>query len=93
MDGYALIQKDRNRHGYGVACYIKNSISYNIKDIFLDDIENIFIDVLLPNTKPYIVGFSNRPPNNTDFLTNFPKDFQKLLPETNYIFIFGDLNI
>ena len=32
--GYTLIPKDRNRHGGGVACYLKNSICFNIKNIF-----------------------------------------------------------
>ena len=35
IDGYTLIRKDRNRHGGGVACYLKNSICFNIKNIFL----------------------------------------------------------
>ena len=34
IDGYTLIRKDRNRNGGGVACYVKNIICFNIKNIF-----------------------------------------------------------
>ena len=34
IDGYNLLRADRNRHGGGVACYIKNNISFEIKTYF-----------------------------------------------------------
>ena len=51
IDEYELLRCDRNRHGGGVACYIRN------------DIENIFVELLLPNTKPIVVGTIYRLPN------------------------------
>jgi len=93
IDGYTLIRKDRNRHGGGVACYVKNSICFNIKNIFSNEIENVFIDILLPKTKPFTVGVFYRPPNSVDFLKDVEEDFLKLLPETNDLFILGDFNI
>ena len=93
IDGYTLIRNDRNRHGGGVAFYIKNEICFNIKNIFSHEIENIFIDILLPKTKPFTVGVFYRPPNNIDFLKEITNDFLKLLPETNDLFILGDFNI
>ena len=31
IDEYDLLHCDRNRHGEGVACYIRNDLSYNVK--------------------------------------------------------------
>ena len=53
IEGYELLRCDRNRHGGGVACYISKSLCFNIKNIFSEEIENIFIDILLPKTKPF----------------------------------------
>ena len=30
IDNYKILHCDRNRHGGGVACYIRNDLSYNI---------------------------------------------------------------
>ena len=46
-----------------VACYIRNDINYNVKSYFPKDIENIFFELLLPNTKPIVVGTIYCPPN------------------------------
>ena len=42
IDGYELVRSDRNRHGGGVACYIQNDISFNVRGDFSNEIENIF---------------------------------------------------
>ena len=34
IDGYELIRSDRNRHGGGVACYIRNDVSFNVSGNF-----------------------------------------------------------
>ena len=38
IDGYYLLRCDRNRHRGGVACYIRNGLSYNVKSYFSKDI-------------------------------------------------------
>ena len=38
-------------HWGGVACCIRNDLSYNIPE----DTENIFYEILLPNSKPIVV--------------------------------------
>ena len=50
IDGYDLLHCDRNRHGRGVACYIRNDLSYNVKSYFFKDIEKIFFELLKSNT-------------------------------------------
>ena len=67
IEGYNIIRSDRNRHGGGVACYIRSDISFNIRSDFTDDIENIFFDILLPKLKPILVGIVYRPPDQSVF--------------------------
>ena len=94
IEGYDLLRNDRNRHGGGVACYIRKDISFNvINDVFSKDIENIMFDILLPKTKPFTVGIFYRPPNQNNFVDKISIDFNKLLPEEKEIYFLGDFNI
>ena len=93
IDNYTLIRCDRNRHGGGVACYIRDDINFTQKSVFDSEIENIFIDVLLPKTRPFTVGIFYRPPNKTNFIEKIINDFSKLNTEKNDLFILGDMNI
>ena len=93
IDNYNLIRCDRNRQGGGVACYIRNDLNFNKKTLFTNEIENIFVDILLPKTKPFTVGIFYRPPNKYKFLENITEDFSKLNTENNDLFILGDMNI
>ena len=93
INEYDLLRCDRNRHRGGVACYIRNDLSYNAKSYFPKDIENIFFELLLPNTKPIAVGTIYRLPNQTNFMEIFNENLSKL--DTNNIetYIPGDFNI
>ena len=51
IDNYDLLRCDRNRNGGGVACYIRNDLSYMQKNLFPNDIENVFFEIHLPRTK------------------------------------------
>ena len=42
---------DLNSHGGGVFCYIRKDLSYDVKSFLPPEIESIFFEVLLPNTK------------------------------------------
>ena len=78
LDEYDLLRCDRNRHGGGVACYIRYDLSYNVKSYFPRDIENLFFELLLPNTKPIVVGKIYRPPNQTNFMEIFNENLSKV---------------
>ena len=91
--GYDVLRKDRNRHGGGVVCYIRNDLSFNVLSAFPLEIENIFIDILLPKAKPFTVGLFYRPPSDSNFLDSISCDFDKLLPNQREIHILGDFNI
>ena len=67
IEGYDILRLDRNRHGGGVACYIRNDISFTQLNIFSNDIENIIFDILLPNSHSITVGIFYRPPNQNKF--------------------------
>ena len=41
INGYSIIRNDRNRNGGGVACYIRNDLCFNIKNIFSNSIEHV----------------------------------------------------
>ena len=60
IDGCNLLRFDRNRHGGGVACYVKNDLSFTKINDFPCDIETIFIVRFLPKTKPMTVGTVNK---------------------------------
>ena len=55
VDAYKIVRNDRNRNGGGVilgGSYIRNKICFNKKACIFDNVENIFIDLLFPKTKP-----------------------------------------
>ena len=63
IDNYKILQCDRNRHGGGVACYIRKDLSYNIISVFPSEIESVFFEIWLPNSKLITAGNIYRPPN------------------------------
>ena len=90
---YKILWCDRNRHGGGVACYIRNDLSYNITSVFPREIESVFFEILLPNSKPITVGTIYRPPNQSNFLEVLNENMNKIDSISNEIYILGDFNI
>ena len=90
IDNYNTLRCDRNRHGEGVVCYIRNDLSYDIKSFFLHEIENIFFKLLLPSTKPIVQYW---PPSQSEFLEIINPHFSKLETNNNEIYILGNFNI
>ena len=90
--GYSLIRVDRDRRGGGVACYIRNDISFNIVDCLSKNIEGVMFDLLLPKTKSISVGIFYRPPNQGNFLETLTNDLEKIDLNSRDIF-FGATSI
>ena len=68
IDGYTIQRKDRNRQGGGVCIYIRNDFAFNTRDdLSSPDLEALFIDILLPKTKPILCGVCYRPPKQLNF--------------------------
>ena len=82
---------DKNRQGGGVACYIRNDLSYNT--VFPCEIESIFFEILLPNSKPVIVGTIYHPPHQNNFLELLNSNMNKINSVDNEIYILGDFSI
>ena len=94
IDGYELVRSDRNRHGGAVACYIRNDISFNVRGDFSNEIENIFLDIFLPKTRPILIGILYRPPDQSGFLDKLSSAISKTSCFNNQeVYILGDLNI
>ena len=93
IDVYGLLRCDRNRYWGGVACYIRNDLSYNVKSYSLKNIENIFLESLLANSKPIVVGTIYRTPNQPNFMEIFNEILSKVDPNIVKIYFLGDFNI
>ena len=101
IDNYKILRCDRNRHEGGVACYITNNLSYNMRNdlsynilsVFPCKIENIFFKILLPSTKPMIVGTIYRPSSQNNFLELLNGNMKKINSVDDEIYILRDFNI
>ena len=51
---------------------------------------NSVVEILLPKTKPLIVGIIHRPPNQSNFLEIIIANFEKLDTDTKESYILGD---
>ena len=77
IDGYEILRKDRNRHGGGVLLYIRNTINYAVrKDLMIESLEMITIEVKKPKTKAFIVNVWYRPPSS---IAEIFDDYEKVL--------------
>ena len=93
IEGYDLIRSDRNRHGGGVACYIKNERHYNVRVNCPSDFENIFLDLLLPNSKLILIGILYRPPDQSGFLDMVSSAIADMEDfDTQEAYLLGDFN-
>ena len=90
IDQYDLLRCGRNRHGGGVPCYIRNDIIYNVKSYLPKDIENIFFELLLPNTKP---GKIYHLQNQTHFMEVFNENLSKVETDNGEIYIYCNSSI
>ena len=54
---------------------------------------NIFFELLLPNTKPIVVGTIYRPPNQTNFMEILNENLSKVDTNGAETYILGDFNI
>ena len=76
-----------------LAWYIRNDILHNIRSNSPKDIENIFFEILMQNTKPIAVGKIYHPPNQTNFIEIFDENLTKKDLNKFDTYILGDFNI
>ena len=70
--------------------YIRDDLAFSIiEDLKVEDMESIFIELLLPKTKPIVIGSCYRPPKQTSFLDLLQQTLSNVRPDFEQI-ILGD---
>ena len=94
LEGYDLVRSDRSRRGGSVACFVKNSISYNRKPNFCINKESLFIEIFLPKSKLVLIGVLYRPPDKYHFVNCLERTFNGThVFESQECYVLGDINI
>ena len=56
IDKYTLVKNDRSRYGCGVAMYIRNSISFNVRnDLQDEELEFLCAEISKPKVKSFLI--------------------------------------
>ena len=90
INNYDQLRRDRNKNGEGVTSYIRSDMRYIQMQYFSDKIENTFFEILLPKTKPIMVGIIYRSPTQNNVLKILSKNFPSIgtdSKETNVLVI------
>lgn len=92
VDGHSSFREDRNRFGGGIAVYVQNHIPVKIrKDLMLQDIEALWLQIHLPQAKPILIGCCYRLPS-VDMIY-LDRICEKLDKASDELYFVGDLNI
>ena len=92
VNGYKLTRRDRDSHAGGVCMYIRDGLSFNVReDLQNIALEDLWIELLFPKTKPIIVGTCYRAPENSAAKDCIEATLNKLTPEYDTILL-GDFN-
>ena len=99
-NNYQLFRKDRvltqerQEKGGGLLVFVKDRIKYERrKDLETDEVECLFLEIMLKNSKSFLVGNLYRNPKETvQWNENFENLMEKALCEEKEIYILGDFN-
>ena len=65
IPGYLIQRRDRSRSGGSVCMYIRSDLAFNPRhDLTVEELENIWVEILLPKTKPILVCVLSSPETN-----------------------------
>ena len=93
IEGYSILRQDRSRCGGGVCAFIRNDLAFNARpDLHNTHLEDIWFELLLPKSKPIVVGTCYRPPNDSEFFEHFEDTLSKIRSDCE-LMILGDLNV
>ena len=85
VPGFKILRRDRDRNGGGVALFIRSDIAFNPRpDLSADNLEALWIEILLPKTKGILVGVFYRPPSDGDFLSKLELSLSKTDPGKDF---------
>ena len=100
--GYQFERKDRENcttsdktHGGGIVIYIAEHINYIRRyDLESADIESIWLEVCVPNSKSFLICSVYRPPSaKAEWIETFSKQIDDSSSKCAEIYIMGDINI
>ena len=95
IPGFSVIRNDRNRDGGGVCIYVKSSLAFNQRtDLHDPKLEAIWVEILLPMSKPIIIGtcYRSQIQSEADFIEKMDHILTKL-PNDSDVIILGDTNM
>ncbi len=93
IPGYEIIRRDRafrsaDGKTYGGVCfYVRSNINFiQRKDMSIDDLENLCIQIQKPNSKPFLVATWYRPSNSNVDKFNYFETFIDMLKMSSTIY-------
>ena len=93
IEKYTVLRRDRESHAGGVCMYVRNNLIHEPRiDLQNQNIEDLWLEMLLPKTKPIIVGTCYRAPKNNNIIEYLESSMQKFKVNCD-TFILGDFNI
>ncbi len=98
LDGYNLIRKDRNRHGGGVAVFIRNDIHFKVCEEYSNDsYEVIWLHVYFGSKKVLFGTVYVPPESSSDQSLNFTQYLESVVDRNSQslalpVIITGDFN-
>ena len=100
IPGYTFVKRNRaTGKGGGVAIYISNKLMFNRReDLEHEDIESIWVEIVLKKAKNLLIGTMYRPPDSSLYHDkNFDTKFESILGKINdtklETILLGDLNM
>ena len=94
IPGFSLYRNDRNRHGGGVAFYVRETISHTLRaDLSMTDIESLWVEMKSPDGTSYLLCSMYRPPSAShDYYDKMIENIDLVSMLNKEIVIFRDLN-
>ena len=94
LPSYSIVRKDRNRHGGGVAIYIRNSLTFiRREDLETDDVECIWVEIKCKQRQPVLISSMYRPPSSCiEFVDKVGDIIDKASCERKEMIVTGDFN-
>ena len=94
LPDYSIVRRNRNRHGGGVAMYIRNSLTFiRRNDLETDDIECIWIEIKCKQKQPVHICSLYRPPScSVDFIGKLSEIIDRVSCECKETIVTVDFN-
>ena len=92
LPGYTVFRLDRNRHGGGVAVYVRSSLSPSV--LFSSDSLEFLIVSLTSHNRPLCIGTFYRPPSSPQDISILSRSLSTLPVSTlSKLLLIGDFNV